>query len=114
MPVLTTDLGEMSASTMVLRSLSLSDEEGGPVQAVGLGEGASLAWLPPSPLAGPVARRRRLAASPEAVRAAAADGRPDDAGEHGDEHDDGDEGEETPAPVHARLVGAPHASAGRS
>ena len=49
MPELTTDLGEMSELTMVLRSLSLSEEDGGPVQAVGLGEGVSTAcWVPPS------------------------------------------------------------------
>ena len=54
MPELTTDLGEISELTMVLCSLSLSDEDGGPVQAVGLGEGVSAACLvPPSVPAAP-------------------------------------------------------------
>ncbi len=49
MPELTTDLGEISALTMVLRCLSLSEEDGGPVQAVGLGDGVSLACSAPPP-----------------------------------------------------------------
>ena len=48
MPELTTDLGAMSGLTMVLASLSLSEDDGGPVQAVGLGRGVRAAVVLPA------------------------------------------------------------------
>ena len=102
---------------MVLRSLSLSEEDGGPVQAVGLGEGVSSAcWVPPSCRrrrsrgGGAGGRRTSRCSRCRCVRAAAADGGPEDAAEHDDGDDGGDEREEPAAPVDARLA----ARAGRA
>ena len=120
MPVLTTDFGEMSALVMVLRSLSLSEEDGGPVQAVGLGEGVSLTFSPSPPLPEPEeSEPDEPVAELEPPVPGSSEPQPPalaqiDAAEDGDDDDGGDEREEAPAPVDARRAGAAYATAWRS